>query len=44
VVERYDTGRIVVREGLRPGEIVVTAGAQLLRPNQTIALAEGAAR
>ena len=44
VVERYDTGRIVVREGLRPGETVVTAGAQLLRPNQTVALAEGAAQ
>jgi RND family efflux transporter MFP subunit len=44
VVDRYDTGRIVVREGLRPGETVVTAGAQLLRLNQTIALAKGEAR
>ncbi len=44
VVERYDTGQIVVREGLQPGELVVTAGAQLLRPNQAVALAEGTTR
>jgi len=44
VVERYDTGRIVVREGLQLGEMVVTAGAQLLRPSQTVVLAEGAVR
>ena len=39
-VERYETGYIVVRNGLRPGEVVVTAGAQLLRPNQTVAVVE----
>jgi RND family efflux transporter MFP subunit len=38
-VERYETGTVIIREGLQPGETVVTAGAQLLRPNQTVALA-----
>ncbi len=40
-VDRYDTGRIIVRKGLEPGEVVVTAGAQLLRPNQKVAIAGG---
>ena len=30
-----------MRDGLEPGETVVTAGAQLLRPEQRVALAEG---
>ena len=42
-VEGYETGKVIVREGLQPGEIVVTAGAQLLRPNQVVAFTEGAA-
>jgi membrane fusion protein, multidrug efflux system len=42
-IEGYETGKVVVREGLRPGEIVVTGGAQMLRPNQVVAFAEGAA-
>ena len=42
-VEGYETGKVIVREGLRPGEIVVTGGAQLLRPDQRVAFAEGAA-
>jgi RND family efflux transporter MFP subunit len=42
-IEGYETGKVLVREGLQPGEIVVTAGAQLLRPQQVVAFAEGAA-
>ena len=38
-VDRYDTRHIVVRDGVQPGEIVVTFGAQLLRPNQAVAIA-----
>ena len=33
--------RIVVAEGLKPGELVVSAGAQLLRPGQTVRLLDG---
>ena len=40
-VESYDVGTLVVRDGLEPGETVVAAGAQLLRPDQKVALAEG---
>jgi RND family efflux transporter MFP subunit len=40
-VDRYETGKVIVRNGLEPGEIVVTAGAQFLRPNQTVEIAEG---
>jgi RND family efflux transporter MFP subunit len=43
IVEGYETGKVAVREGLQPGEIVVTAGAQFLRPNQVVAFPEGAA-
>ncbi|PSJ56281.1 efflux RND transporter periplasmic adaptor subunit [Pseudaminobacter soli (ex Li et al. 2025)] len=42
-IEGYDMGKVVVREGLRPGELVVTGGAQFLRPQQAVAIAEGAA-
>ncbi|WP_114948089.1 efflux RND transporter periplasmic adaptor subunit [Microvirga calopogonii] len=42
-VEGYDLGKVVVREGLEPGEVVVTAGAQFLRPRQVVAFTEGAA-
>ena len=41
-VDSYDVGTIIVRDGLEPGETVVTAGAQLLRPEQRVALAEAA--
>lgn len=44
VVEGYETGKVFVREGLRPGEMVATRGAQFLRPNQVIAAAKGAAQ
>jgi RND family efflux transporter MFP subunit len=42
-IDRYDVGTIVVAGGLEPGETVVTSGAQLLRPEQRVALigAEG---
>jgi len=43
-VESYDSARVLLRAGLRPDESIVTAGTQLLSPNQTVALAEGAAR
>ena len=42
-IENYEIGKIVVREGLQPGEIVVTGGAQFLRPQQVVAFSEGAA-
>jgi RND family efflux transporter MFP subunit len=43
-IEGYGTGKIFVREGLQPGEMVATGGAQFLRPNQVVALAKGAAQ
>ena len=42
-IEAYETGKVVVREGLQPGDVIVTAGAQLLRPRQLVAFSEGAA-
>ncbi|MDQ0475403.1 efflux RND transporter periplasmic adaptor subunit [Labrys wisconsinensis] len=43
-IDAYTTGRILVRDGLKPGEIVVAAGAQLLRPGQAVSeVAAGAA-
>jgi membrane fusion protein, multidrug efflux system len=42
-IEGYETGKILVREGLHPGEMVVTGGAQFLRPQQVVAFTEGAA-
>lgn len=43
-IEGYETGKVFVREGLRPGEVVATGGAQFLRPNQVVAVAKGAAQ
>ena len=43
-IESYQTGEVVIASGLHAGEIVVSAGAQLLWPNQVVALAGGAAR
>jgi membrane fusion protein, multidrug efflux system len=40
-VDRYENGKVIVRAGLQPGETVVVAGAQFLRPNQIVALAAG---
>jgi RND family efflux transporter MFP subunit len=42
-IEDYETGKVVVREGLHAGDVIVTAGAQFLRPRQRVALREGAA-
>jgi len=39
VIEVYQREQVIIRDGLKAGEIVVTSGAQMLRPNQTIALA-----
>ena len=41
-IARYDSGQVVIRDGLMPGQLVVTSGAQLLRPGQLVALAPGA--
>ncbi|MDP9143622.1 MAG: efflux RND transporter periplasmic adaptor subunit [Actinomycetota bacterium] len=38
----YETGKVVVREGLQPGDVIVIAGAQFLRPRQLVAFSEGA--
>lgn len=35
-VEGYEVGRIVVREGVEDGQMVVTRGQQLLRPGQVV--------
>lgn len=40
-IEAYESGKVIVRDGLRPGDIVVTAGAQVLRPGQVVELSEG---
>ena len=37
-VLRYDLSRVAVAEGLQPGDIVVTAGVQTLRPGQQVRL------
>ncbi len=39
-IDGYRRSEIVVREGLRPGEIVVTAGAHLLRASQPVTIVE----
>ena len=37
-VVRYELDRVLVGDGLSPGEIVVTAGVQVLRPGQQVRL------
>ena len=37
-VERYDLARVIVAQGLEPGDVVVTAGVQALRPGQKVRL------
>jgi RND family efflux transporter MFP subunit len=39
-IEDYGNSNIAVRSGLKPGEIVVTVGTQLLRPAQQVAFTE----
>lgn len=41
-VLRYEPESVVVASGLEPGDIVVTAGVQALRPGQTVRLLGGA--
>ncbi|MCC8979030.1 efflux RND transporter periplasmic adaptor subunit [Bradyrhizobium sp. 10BB] len=36
VVDNYETGTIVIRSGLQPGDRVVTDGSKLLSPGQTV--------
>jgi len=43
VVERYVIGAVIVASGIAPGDLVATAGIQLLRPGQQVAIAEGPA-
>ena len=40
VVGRYDTSSIILEDGLRDGDLVVTAGVQALRPGQEVRLLE----
>jgi RND family efflux transporter MFP subunit len=39
-LDRYTTGSIVLIDGIRDGDIVVTKGGQLLRPGQTVETVE----
>jgi membrane fusion protein, multidrug efflux system len=41
-VDRFSPASVVVQDGLAPGDIIVTAGVQALRPGQTVRLAGGA--
>ncbi|WP_431310979.1 efflux RND transporter periplasmic adaptor subunit [Methylobacterium nigriterrae] len=41
VVDRYGSDRIALESGVAPGEEVVTAGIQFLRPGQTVTVANG---
>jgi len=40
-VERYETDRVILKEGLNKGDIVVTAGVNRLRDGQKVRLAGG---
>jgi membrane fusion protein, multidrug efflux system len=37
-VSRYDPADVVISQGLETGEVVVTAGVQVLRPGQKVRL------
>ncbi len=37
-VASYDLAQVIVRQGLEPGDVVVTAGAQSLRPGEKVRL------
>jgi multidrug efflux pump subunit AcrA (membrane-fusion protein) len=41
-VDRFTPAAVVVLDGLAPGDVVVTAGVQALRPGQTVRLAGAA--
>ena len=40
VIDRYTTDKIAILSGLTPGEIVVSAGIQTLRPDQKVTIAK----
>lgn len=40
-VQNYESGSVVVASGLEPGDLIVTDGGKLLRPEQQVAFAEG---
>jgi multidrug efflux pump subunit AcrA (membrane-fusion protein) len=42
-VGHYDSSSIIVADGLRDGDLVVTAGVQALRPGQEVRLLEASA-
>lgn len=44
VVESYETGSVVVSEGLATGDVVVVAGTQFLSPGQKVETREGATK
>ena len=37
-VDRFDLAQVIVARGLEPGDVVVTAGVQALRPGQKVRL------
>ncbi|SPH23329.1 Efflux pump periplasmic linker BepD [Defluviimonas aquaemixtae] len=39
-IERFETGRILIKSGIEDGDLVVGAGAQLLYPGRTVRAAE----
>lgn len=41
-IEHYELGQVIVSRGVEPGEVVVTAGVQTLRPGQKVRLLGGA--
>jgi multidrug efflux pump subunit AcrA (membrane-fusion protein) len=40
VPEAYEKGKLVIGDGLKPGEIVVTEGDKFLYPGQIVDIAE----
>jgi RND family efflux transporter MFP subunit len=43
-VDTFETSKIVIKDGLKSGEVVVTRGGYLLRPDQVVASAGSAAQ
>lgn len=43
-IDAFETHGLVVRDGVKPGDIVVTRGGYLLRPDQVVALAGSAGK
>jgi len=41
-VRAYDAARVQVSKGLAPGDVIVTAGVQALRPGQKVRWLEAA--